>query len=140
MKNTLYPHFPWHYAWDLPQGALSLFCRDTKTIDSLKIAFPHTRIPTPSPLLPSRWKIYEGNTSRQGLRRGERGHDSGYKLPAVGQALSAGSADIGFISCGNYVLFSDDCDVLLTALRYGINKDSDDPKDWNDGTIEEKYK
>ena len=33
--------------------------------------------------------------------------------------------------------FSDDCDVLLTALRYGINKDSDDPKDWNDGTIEE---
>ena len=26
---------------------------------------------------------------------------------------------------------------LLTALRYGINKDSDDPKDWNDGTIEE---
>ena len=51
--------------------------------------------------------------------------------------MSAGSADIGFISGGNYVLFSDDCDVLLTALRYAINKDSEDPKDWNDGTIEE---
>ena len=61
----------------------------------------------------------------------------GTSYTAVGQALSAGSADIGFISGGNYVLFSDDCDVLLTALRYGINKDSDDPKDWNDGTIEE---
>ena len=27
--------------------------------------------------------------------------------------------------------------MLLTALRYGINKDSDNPADWNDGTIEE---
>ena len=56
---------------------------------------------------------------------------------AVGEALSAGTADIGFMSGGNYVLFSDDCDVLVTALRYAINKDSDNPADWNDGTIEE---
>lgn len=61
----------------------------------------------------------------------------GTNYTAVGQALSAGSADIGFISGGNYVLFSDDCDVLLTALRYGINKDSTSPADWNDGTIED---
>ena len=61
----------------------------------------------------------------------------GTSYTAVGEALSAGSADIGFISGGNYVLFSDDCDVLLTALRYAINKDSDNPADWNDGTIEE---
>ena len=61
----------------------------------------------------------------------------GTSYTAVGEALSAGSADIGFISGGNYVLFSDDCDVLLTALRYGINKDSENPADWNDGTIEE---
>ena len=61
----------------------------------------------------------------------------GTSYTAVGEALSAGSADIGFISGGNYVLFSDDCDVLLTALRYGINKDSTNPADWNDGTIEE---
>lgn len=44
----------------------------------------------------------------------------GTSYTAVGEALSAGSADIGFISGGNYVLFSDDCDVLLTALRYFI--------------------
>ena len=36
--------------------------------------------------------------------------------------------------------FSDDCDVLLTALRYAINKDSENPADWNDGTIEENTK
>ena len=64
----------------------------------------------------------------------------GTSYTAVGEALSAGSADIGFISGGNYVLFSDECDVLLTALRYAINKDSENPADWNDGTIEENTK
>ena len=64
----------------------------------------------------------------------------GTSYTAVGESLSAGSADIGFISGGNYVLFSDDCDVLLTALRYAINKDSEEPADWNDGTIEENTK
>lgn len=64
----------------------------------------------------------------------------GTSYTAVGEALSAGSADIGFISGGNYVLFSNDCDVLLTALRYAINKDSENPADWNDGTIEENTK
>ena len=44
----------------------------------------------------------------------------GTSYTAVGEALSAGSADIGFISGGNYVLFSDDCDVLLTALRFTL--------------------
>lgn len=61
----------------------------------------------------------------------------GTSYTAVGEALSAGSADIGFISGGNYVLFSDDCDVLLTALRYAIDKDSENPADWNDGKVEE---
>ncbi|MCR5088659.1 MAG: PhnD/SsuA/transferrin family substrate-binding protein [Oscillospiraceae bacterium] len=61
----------------------------------------------------------------------------GTNYAAVGNALSAGSADIGFMSGGNYVLYSDDCDVLLTTMRYAINKDSENPADWNDGTIEE---
>lgn len=61
----------------------------------------------------------------------------GTSYTAVGEALSAGSADIGFISGGNYVLYSEDCGVLLTALRYAIDEDSENPVDWNDGTIEE---
>ena len=61
----------------------------------------------------------------------------GTSYPAVGEALSAGSADIGFMSSANYVAYSDDCNVLLTALRKAINKDSLNPADWNDGTIEE---
>ena len=73
----------------------------------------------------------------KGYDVGEIDMTVGTSYTAVGEALSAGSADLGFISGGNYVLFSDDCDVLLTALRYAINKDSENPADWNDGTIEE---
>lgn len=61
----------------------------------------------------------------------------GTSYTAVGEALSAGSADTGFISGGNYVLFSDDCGVLLTALRYAIDKDSENPAEWNDGKVEQ---
>ena len=61
----------------------------------------------------------------------------GASYEAVGEALSAGSADVGFISGGTYTLYSDDCDVLLTALRSAYSKNSENPADWNDGTIEE---
>ena len=50
--------------------------------------------------------------------------------------LSAGTTDAGFISGGTYVTYDDDCDVLLTAQRKAINKDSLNAKDWNDGTEE----
>ena len=58
----------------------------------------------------------------------------GASYEAVGEALSAGSADVGFISGGTYTLYSDDCDVLLTALRSAYSKNSENPADWNDGT------
>lgn len=57
----------------------------------------------------------------------------GTTYEAVGEALSSGSADIGFIPGGTYVLYDDGADVLLTATRAGLSKDSENPKDWNDG-------
>lgn len=62
----------------------------------------------------------------------------GTSYEAVGEALASGKVDAGFISGGTYVLFDKECDVLLTALRSAINKDSLNPKDWNDGTIEKE--
>ena len=53
---------------------------------------------------------------------------------ACAEALGAGTADVGFISGGTYVLYSDECDLLLTALRKAYSKDSTNPADWNDGT------
>lgn len=56
----------------------------------------------------------------------------GTSYEAVGEALSAGTADVGFIPGGTYVLYDDSAEVILTATRAGLTIDSDEPKDWND--------
>ena len=79
----------------------------TKTIESLKIAF--------SPYADAD-QITTATEPLEALLKAkllEKGYDVqsidmtvGTSYTAVGEALSAGSADIGFISGGNYVLFS----------------------------------
>ncbi|MDR2479549.1 MAG: phosphate/phosphite/phosphonate ABC transporter substrate-binding protein [Treponema sp.] len=56
----------------------------------------------------------------------------GTTYEAVGEALSAGTVDIGLIPGGTYVLYDDGADVILTATRAGLSIDSDSPKVWND--------
>ena len=118
--------------------ALADAAPDVKEIPSLRIAFsPYAdadQITTATEPLEA---LLQAKLLEKGYDVKEIDMTVGTSYTAVGEALSAGSADIGFISGGNYVLFSDDCDVLLTALRYAINKDSENPSDWNDGTIEE---
>ena len=109
-----------------------------KEIPSLKIAFsPYADADQITTATEPLEQLLQAKLLEKGYDVKEIDMTVGTSYTAVGEALSAGSADIGFISGGNYVLFSDDCDVLLTALRYAINKDSDNPADWNDGTIEE---
>lgn len=109
-----------------------------KSVSSLKIAFsPYADADIISESTQPLEELLKAKLLEKGYDVGEIDMSVGTSYTAVGEALSAGSADLGFISGGNYVLFSDDCDVLLTALRYGINKDSENPADWNDGTIEE---
>jgi phosphonate transport system substrate-binding protein len=59
----------------------------------------------------------------------------GTTYEAVGEALDAGTADIGFIPGGTYAVYSEggNMDVALTATRGGLSKDSESAKDWNDG-------
>lgn len=57
----------------------------------------------------------------------------GTSYEVVGEAMSAGTADIGLIPGGTYVLYSDDVEVILTATRAALSKDSDYAIDWNDG-------
>ena len=53
---------------------------------------------------------------------------------AAGEALAAGTAQIGFLPGGTYVAYSGDgVEVVLAATRAGLNKDSVNPADWNDG-------
>ncbi len=55
----------------------------------------------------------------------------GTTYEAVGEALSAGTADVGLIPGATYVQYDDGCDVILTATRAGLSNDSEDPKVWN---------
>ena len=112
-----------------------------KEIPSLKIAFsPYADADQITTATEPLEQLLQAKLLEKGYDVKDIDMTVGTSYTAVGEALSAGSTDIGFISGGNYVLFSDDCDVLLTALRYAINKDSENPADWNDGTIEENTK
>lgn len=57
----------------------------------------------------------------------------GTSFEAAGQALHAGSADIGFLPGATYVLFDDGVEAILTATRAGLSKDYEDAATWNDG-------
>lgn len=112
---------------------------ESKSVDTLKIMISPYQ--DAGELLTSMKPLEE--LIKQGMA--ERGYEVkniemtvGTSYSAVGEALSAGSVDVGFISGGTYVTYDEDCDVLLTALRESINKDSTNAKDWNDGS-EEKF-
>ena len=56
----------------------------------------------------------------------------GTSYEATGEAMSAGTVDVGFIPGGTFVTYDDGVDVILTATRNGLSVESDDPKEWND--------
>lgn len=56
----------------------------------------------------------------------------GTNYEAVGESLSAGTLDVGFIPGGTYVLYDDGAEVILTSTRAGLSIDSDNPADWNE--------
>ncbi len=60
----------------------------------------------------------------------------GTSYEAAAEALSSGTAHIGFIPGGTYVLYSDDIEVALTATRDGLSNDSDNAADWNKAKTE----
>ncbi|MEG0307983.1 MAG: PhnD/SsuA/transferrin family substrate-binding protein [Clostridium sp.] len=60
----------------------------------------------------------------------------GTSFEAVGETLSAGTAHVGFIPGGTYVLYDDGVDVALTATRSGLSHDSDNAADWNTAPTE----
>ena len=104
-----------------------------KTIDTLRIALVPSREPeeiitATEPLK----QMLTDELAKLGYDVGEVDITVGTSYEAVGEALSAGTADVGLIPGGTYVLYDDGCDVLLTATRDGLSIDSDNAKDWND--------
>jgi phosphonate transport system substrate-binding protein len=75
--------------------------------------------------------MLQAKLKEKGFAVGKVSLSVGTSYSAVGEALSAGSADAGFVSGATYVLFDKEIDLLLTALRQGISKDTTDLKVWN---------
>jgi phosphonate transport system substrate-binding protein len=112
-------------------------CGNAKDITTLKITFVPSRDPQ---------AILEFVEPLQDMLK-EKLIEKGYtKLESVivevsatyeaaGEALDAGTTDIAFLPGGTYALYSEDgnIDVILAATRNGLNKDSANAKDWNDG-------
>ena len=87
-------------------------------VESLKIAFsPYADADIISESTEPLESLLKDKLLEKGYDVKEIDMTVGTSYTAVGEALSAGSADLGFISGGN--------------------KDSENPADWNDGTIEE---
>lgn len=106
---------------------------ESKTIDTLHVAFvpskdPDQIITATDPLK----QMLIDELSNQGYTVNDVDITVGTSYEAVGEGLTSGTIDVGFIPGGTYVLYSDGCEVLLTATRNGLSIDSDDPKDWND--------
>lgn len=76
--------------------------------------------------------ILKEELKAEGFEVGEVEVSVGTTYEATGEALSAGSVDVGLIPGGTYVLYDDGAEVLLTATRKGLSNDSENPKDWNE--------
>lgn len=106
---------------------------ENQQIDKLTISFVPSR--EPEEIITATEPLKEMLTSELanlGYDVAEVDITVGTSYEAVGEALSAGTADVGLIPGGTYVLYDDGCDVLLTATRDGLSIDSDSAKDWND--------
>ena len=105
-----------------------------KSVDTLSVYFVPSREPSEIITVTEPLKqLLKDEMLKQGYDIGEVVINVGTTYEAVGEALSAGTADVGLIPGGTYVLYDDGCDVILTATRDGLSKDFDAPKDWNDG-------
>ena len=105
-----------------------------KKIDTLKVAFVPSREPqeiitVTEPLQ----EMLKNELAALGYEVGEVEITVGTTYEAVGEGLEAGTIDVGLIPGGTYVLYDDGAEVILTATRDGLSKDSDNAKDWNDG-------
>lgn len=68
---------------------------------------------------------------KHGYEIGEVEISVGTNYNATGEAMAAGSIDVGWLPGGTYALYSDEVDVILTATRDGLSNDSEDPRTWN---------
>lgn len=105
----------------------------TTSIDVLKVSFvpskdPDQIITATEPLK----ELLKKQLDTKGYTVRDVQIDVGTTYEAVGEALSAGTTDVGLIPGGTYTLYEDGAEVILTSTRKALSNDSENPKDWND--------
>lgn len=104
-----------------------------KTIDKLTVAFVPSKEPKEIVTATEPLKgMLKDELAKEGYNVEEVEITVGTSFEAVGEALSAGTADIGLIPGGTYVLYDDAAEVILTATRDALSVESDSAKEWND--------
>lgn len=105
---------------------------DTK-IEELKVSFVPSRDPDEIVTATEPLKdLLKEQLADKGYEVEKVTIDVGTTYEAVGEALAAGTTDVGLIPGGTYVLYDDGAEVILTATRAALSNDSDSAKDWND--------
>ena len=75
--------------------------------------------------------LLKAEMANQGYDIGEVEITVGTNYNATGEAMGAGSIDVGWLPPSTYVLYSDETEVILTSTRAGLSNDSENPADWN---------
>lgn len=97
-----------------------------KKIETLKVAFVPSREPEEIITVTEPLKqMLKDELAKQGYEVGDVEITVGTTYEAVGEGLEAGTIDVGLIPGGTYVLYDDGAEVILTATRDGLSKDSD---------------
>ena len=78
-------------------------------------------------------ELLQAELSKQGYDVKDIDISVGVSYEATGEAMAAGTVDIGWLPGGTYALYSQDqeVEVILTATRAGLSNDSTDPITWN---------
>jgi phosphonate transport system substrate-binding protein len=111
-------------------------CGGSRDIDTLTVLFVPSRdaqeiLDTTAPLA----ALLKAELAELGFNVNEVVIQVGSSYEAVGEGMIAGTVDVGFLPGGTYALYSGDgeIDVILASSRGGLNKDSANAADWNDG-------
>ncbi len=78
-------------------------------------------------------ELVKAEMAKLGYEIGEVEISVGTSYEATGEAMCAGSIDVGWLPGGTYAIYSQakEVDVILTATRAGLSNDSEDPATWN---------
>ena len=78
-------------------------------------------------------ELVQAEMAKLGYEIGEVEISVGTSYEATGEAMCAGSIDVGWLPGGTYAIYSQakEVDVILTATRAGLSNDSEDPTTWN---------